>query len=349
MNVLARIVAPTTTTIAILAATYVANAQEMVLKVGVAKALATAATMIAVEKGYFKEAGIRIEIEELDSAANVMALLAQGQLQIVEGGISVGYFNAIERGLPITIVADRASTPLGHRLLLRKDLVDTIKRPRDLKGKIIASNGPGAVTTYEVAKILESDGIGIKDIDIKVLSFVNMGIGLTNKAVDAALVIQPWASQYVEQGIATVFADPDDFANPKPLTIAVNLLNTEWAAKNKDLVRAYFVAYQRAVYDYCQAYHGGKNRTEVIDIIVRTGLETRKDVLDRFPWSARNPSGRINVPSLLDMQRYYLREGLANRESPLEQLVNTEYVDYAAQKLGPFVVENKDSKLAGCR
>ena len=326
-----------------------ANAQEKVLRVGIAKALATAATMIAVEKGYFKEAGIRIEIEELDSAANVMALLAQGTLQVVEGGISVGYFNGIERGLPITIVADRVSTPLGHRLLLRKDLVDAIKKPADLRGKIIASNGPGAVTTYEVAKILASGGVGVKDIDIKVLSFVNMGIALTNKAVDAALVIQPWASQYVDQGIASVIADPDDYADPKPLTIAVNLVNTDWVSKNKDLARGYFLAYQRAVYDYCQAYHGGKNRAEVIDIIVRTGLETRKEVLDRYPWPARNPNGRINVPSLLDMQKYYLAEGLAQKEAPVEKLVNTEFVDYATEKLGPFVVENKESKLAGCR
>ncbi len=326
-----------------------ANAQEKVLRVGIAKALATAATMIAVEKGYFKEAGVKIEVEELDSAANVMALLAQGQLQIVEGGISVGYFNGLERGLPITIVADRVSTPLSHKLLLRKDLVDTIKKPADLKGKIIASNGPGAVTTYEVAKILASGGIGVKDVDIKILSFVNMGVGLTNKAVDAALVIQPWASQYVDQGIAAVFADPDDYADPKPLTIAVNLVNTEWADRNKELVRGYYVAYQRAVRDYCQAYHGGKNRQEVIDIIVRTGLEARADVLNKYPWPARNVNGHVNEPSLLDMQKYYLKEGLATKESPIEKLVNNEYVDYAMRKLGPFVVENAESKLAGCR
>ena len=129
--------------LALLCASAGAQAQEVTVKVGIAKALATAATMIAIEKGYFKEAGVKVEAENLDSAANVMALLAQGQLQIVEGGISVGYFNAIERGLPITIVSDRVSTPLNHKLLIRADLADVIKRPGDLKGRSIASNGPG--------------------------------------------------------------------------------------------------------------------------------------------------------------------------------------------------------------
>ena len=333
----------------VIAASAPVFAQETLVRIGIARGLGTATTMIAIEKGYFREQGIRVEVEELESAANVMSLLAQGALQIVEGGITVGYFNAIERGLPLSIVADRVSTPLNHKLLIRADLADVIKTPADLRGRAIASNGPGTVTTYEVGKILKSGGVGIKDVDIKILSFVQMGIGLANKAVDAALVIQPWASQYVEQGIARVLADPDDYADPKPLTIAVNLINMDWAAKDKDLVKRYFLAYQKAAYEYCQAYHGGGNRREVIDIIVRTGMETRPDVLNRFPWPARNPNGRINVPSLLDMQTYYLAEGLVTKELPVEKLLTNEFVDYATQKLGPFKLENTASTLAGCR
>ena len=66
-------------------------------------------------------------------------------------------------------------------------------------------------------------------------------------------------------------------------------------------------------------------------------------------WPARNVNGRINMPSLLDMQKYYIREGLATKELGADLLVNNEYVDYATEKLGPFVVENAASKLEGCR
>jgi NitT/TauT family transport system substrate-binding protein len=326
-----------------------ARAQEVVVKVGIAKALATAATMIAVEKGYFREAGVKVEVSELDSAANAMALLAQGQFNIVEGGISVGFFNAIERGLPVGIVADRVSTPLNHKLLIRADLKDKIKSPADLKGRVIASNGPGAVTTYEIAKILKSGGLSIDDIDIKVLSFVQMGVALTNKAVDAALVIPPWGYQYVDQGVASILADPDDYADPKPLTIAVNLINTEWAAKNEAMLRGYFTAYQRAARDYCQAYHGGANRAEVIDILIKTGMESRRDIIEKFPWPARNVNGRINMTSVMDMQNYYVGQKLATKEFPAERIFDSRFVDYANDKLGPFEVENKASTLAGCR
>jgi len=35
--------------------------------------------------------------------------------------------------------------------------------------------------------------------------------------------------------------------------------------------------------------------------------------------------------------------------APAERLVDASFADYAVQKLGPFVLANKDSKLEGCR
>jgi hypothetical protein len=34
---------------------------------------------------------------------------------------------------------------------------------------------------------------------------------------------------------------------------------------------------------------------------------------------------------------------------PLEKLVDYCYADYAQQKLGPYTIDVKNSKLAGCR
>ncbi len=107
------------------------------------KSISNVANLWAIEKGYFREVGIKLEVEDLDTSANVLALLAQNQLQIIEGGISAGYFNGIEKNLPITIVMDRVSSPLGHNLMLRPDLKGQITRLAQLKGKTIATNGAG--------------------------------------------------------------------------------------------------------------------------------------------------------------------------------------------------------------
>ena len=76
------------------------------------------------------------------------------------------------------MVLDRVSSPLGHNLMLRPDLKDQITQLRQLKGKTIATNGQGAVSTYEVGKMLESDGLTINDVDIKVIPFTQYAAGV---------------------------------------------------------------------------------------------------------------------------------------------------------------------------
>jgi NitT/TauT family transport system substrate-binding protein len=335
--------------LAILGGATAAQAQDVTVKIGMVKSISSVATLTAIEKGYFKEYGIKVETEDLDTSANVIALLAQNQLQVVEGGISAGYFNALDKNLPITMVMDRVSSPLGHHLMIRPDLKGQITRLKDLKGRIIASNGQGSVSTYEVGKMLETDGLTIADVDIKVLPFNQMAIAFTNKAIDAAIVIPPFTSQFIDKGFAVSFKEPDDLVKPWPLTIAVAMINTDWAKPNRDLLRNYFTAYLHGVRDYCQAYHGGANRAELIQRLIRTGTETREELLYKYPWPARDPNGRINVASMLDMQAWYRGNKFGNAQLPAERLADTSYADYAAAKLGPFVLENQDSKLAGCR
>src|SRR5215468_8962048 len=111
-------------------------AQEVTVRVGNAPSIASGALLIAVERGYFRELGIRVVIDPLDTAANAIALLAQNQFQIIEGGIAAGYFNALERNLPITIAMSRVSTPLGHNMMLRADLKDQVKELTQLKDRV---------------------------------------------------------------------------------------------------------------------------------------------------------------------------------------------------------------------
>ncbi len=326
-----------------------ASAQEQTVRVGMVRALSSAATVIAIEKGYFKDLGIKVVVEDIDSSIDALALVAQGRLQVVEGGISAAYFNAIEKNFPVTIAIDRVSSPLNHRVIVRTDLKDKVKTMADLKGRPIASNSRGAITNYEIGKMFEKAGLAYQDADIKFIPFTQMSVAFANKAIDAAFMIQPFASQVVDQGLGFAFADPEEFITPEPMTIAVSFANTDWTAKNPELAKSFFLASLKGARDYCQAYHDGPNRKEVVDLAVRTGVEPRRELIDKYPWAARNPDGRVNVASMLDIQKFFVREKLSLKEFPAERLLTTTYSDAAAAKLGPFVLQNKDSKLAGCR
>ena len=254
-----------------------------------ARSVSNGAELIAIEKGYFKEVGIKVEMDDIDTSANTIALLAQNRLQIVAGGISAGYFNALEKDLPVTIIADRVSTPIGHSLMLRPDLKDQVKTLAGLKGKIVASNGTGSVSTYEVGKMLETAGLQISDVDVKIFPFTQMALAFTNKAIDAAIVIPPFVSQFLDQRYALGFAAPDALVKPTPMTIAVIMANTDWAKAHPALIQNYYTAYLRGVRDYCDAYHGAPIKNEIIALLIRHGSERRPELLHEYPWPARSP------------------------------------------------------------
>ncbi|HZC55409.1 MAG TPA: ABC transporter substrate-binding protein [Xanthobacteraceae bacterium] len=326
-----------------------ASAQETTVKVGIARSTSNAAELMALKRGYFKDAGITLQWDDIDTTANVIALLAQNQYNIVAGGISAGIFNALEKNLPITMLSDRVSTPIGHNLMLRPDLKDTVKSFKDLKGKVIASNGQGSVSTYEVGKMLEREGLTIADVDLKIVPFTQMGLAFRNQAIDAAIVIPPFVWQLEEQGLAVPFGNVDELVQPQPMTIAVIMANTDWIKANPELVQRYMTAWLRGARDYCNAYHGGADRQEVIDELVSSKTEPRRELLEKYPWPARSPYGRINTASMLDINAWYVTNKMSAQKFPVERIVDSTFIDAASKKLGPFELENKDSKLPGCR
>jgi NitT/TauT family transport system substrate-binding protein len=110
-----------------------------------------------------------------------------------------------------------------------------------------------------------------------------------------------------------------------------------------------FVALARGSRDYCQAYHHGPNRAEVVDIMVRNRIVADRDLLDKMDWQARSPNGKFNLDSVDSVQTFFKQEAIIDKTAPRERLVDASFAQAAARELGPFELVNKSSKLMGCR
>lgn len=308
-----------------------------------------ASTYIALEKGYFRDAGLAVTVEEFESAGAMIPLLASNRIQIEQGGISAGFFNAVARGLPVTLALDSGSSPINQDLLLRPDLSDRIKTIADLRGHIVSVVGPGSSPIYAVGKLLDSAGLSLSDVEIKYLPFVELGPAFANRAIDAALAVPPFGDLLVENGFAVRWLSPDKMIRPTPMSIIGYMVNTDWAAQHRAAAERLFLALAKAGRDYCQAYHHGPGRDAIIDILMKHRALTDRALLERMKWQARNPDGRFNLASLVDLQDWYFRNGMIDAKAPPERLTDPRYAEAVATELGPFELVNAESKLEGCR
>jgi NitT/TauT family transport system substrate-binding protein len=320
-------------------------AQEKV-KVGWVPAMVSSPIMIAREKGYFAAAGIDLELESVTTATDAMAHVGTNRMQVLEGGVQANFFNALVSKYPIVIAGDRASTPLGHLVMIRPDLKDQIKSLKDLKGRTISIAGAGSIIAYEMDKLLRTVGLTLKDTTVKVLPVPQLPVAFANKVIDAADVYAPMTHQLEQQGIATRLMDPDDVLTD--MVVAVSIINTDWAAQKPSVVEGFFHALLRGTRDYCQAYHGGSNRKEIEAIIVKTGIEKRPQIL-ALPWPSRRATGIVDPKAIRDVGDWYKANGFVKGDFPRDRLVDNRFVERANAKLGPFVIENKASKQAGCK
>lgn len=206
----------------------------------------SASTYLALDKGYFRAAGLDVTVERIDSLSKAVAMVATNRIQVAQGGINAGLYNAVGKGLPIIMALEGGSNPLYHRVLVRNDLRDTIKTPADLKGRRVALSAPGSNAMYEMGMVLASAGLRLKDVDVKYISFSQMSVALANNAVDAALMVAPFSDVAIEQKIGHPWLDPEPLVSVLPMTNLAYVANVDWIKQQPDVARRLFVALGRA-------------------------------------------------------------------------------------------------------
>ena len=90
--------------------------------VGDNPSLSGAPLYVALEKGYYREAGIDVQLEMSGTSSDMAVLLATNRLQVIGGALSAGFFNSLSKGLPISLLMSRATSPYFHYLMIRPEL-----------------------------------------------------------------------------------------------------------------------------------------------------------------------------------------------------------------------------------
>jgi NitT/TauT family transport system substrate-binding protein len=323
----------------VLASPQASGADLVKVTVGTTGSQSDAALDIAVAKGYFRDQGLDVGLQTFDSAANMVTLLAEGQLDVAGGNVSAGLFNAIDRGADLKIVADKSSEPPGYgysALLVRKALYDTgkVRSVRDLRGLKIAAP---AIKSNLLEYALEKGGLTLRDVQEVVLGFPDHAVALANGSVDAAITAEPWVTKILQSGTAVRLMS-GDVIDPG-ITMTSIIYGGPFMKKEPEAARRFMIAYLRGVRYYYAALHdghiAGRDAEAVISILSKyTGLDP--SVYRSMTPSGVDPNGRVNLESLARDLQFYKSFGLVKGSVSVDQVVDMSYVDAALKVVGPY-------------
>lgn len=318
-----------------------ASAAELTeLNCGITSAMSTAGIFIAEEKGYFREAGIKCKMENVKGAgAKMVPFLATGQLHVAGGNVAAGLYNAIAAGIPIKIVADKGTVTPRHgylALLVRKEHVDSgrYKTFKDLKGFTVALTADGVSQHVVLEKYLQSASLSLADIKIAHLAFPDMNVALANGAIDATIQVEPSVAAAVEAGIAVRVAGDDEiYPNQQSAVIMYSPVLVE---KHPEAAKAWMVAYVRGLRDYNDAFEKGKNKEEIIQILMKWTPSKERSVYDKVKPVGLHPDGRLDETSLRSDAQWFVDKGFVKTLPNLDDVIDQSYNEHAVKVLGPY-------------
>lgn len=305
--------------------------EPVTLKVLLPPFLNLAPIFIAEKEGYFAEQGLQIESVHLDSFAAAIPALAQGELDVFGGLISIGLLNAVAGGTSIKSVADMGYLdPTGctsTALMARRALVEAgeLDSPAQLEGRRIEV-ARATTESYYMERLLNTADLKLDDIKTVDLPDPVIPEAFAKGTIDLAATSEPWVTRIAQAGHAVIWMPVEEVI--PDFQVGFMLYGPNLLEENPDAGRRFMVAYFKAV----QQYNQGKTKRNLELLADFTGLD--QELLTQACWPSFRDDGQINVQSVLDFQAWAVEKGYLDHPVTVEKFWDPSFVEHANGVLG---------------
>lgn len=259
------------------------------LRVQAQPSIAAEPMYLGIEKGFFEEEGLQIEIVDIPDAASAFAALQSNQLELAFAP-TISVLQATRQNLPLTMVAPSdglnpasAGLPVDEARNFTSSGVYVSKESgiTDIKGLAgasiavpeLKSQPDGTITSVLHEADIETDGIQWQN-----LGFVPAVAALKDGTLDAAFLVSPYTIEADQAGLIRVMNPSVEFFPPGSATTA--WVGTQsWVDANPEAV----ARFQRAIAK--SAAWANENLTATQEhVIERSGLTITPADMPKSYW-----------------------------------------------------------------
>ena len=202
------------------------------------------------EKGWYKEAGLDIEIVKVATGAASVSAVAANQADIGWAAATVPMF-ARSQGVPVKIfmIADQEGPPDHYGTHIDATAKSGINTFADVKGKTVMINAFGTAGELAIRERLMDAGISWDDVKKVVVPFPQMPAALETGNADVAVTIYPMQGAIMANKAigAKLLGRGNIMASGKQVVPASIYFATDtWLAQNAKAAAAFGKVYARA-------------------------------------------------------------------------------------------------------
>ena len=274
---------------------------------------------IALEKGFFKEEGLDVELTLTSGADNVMAAVLSGDADIGLSGseATIYVYNQGEKDYIKTFA--QLTQKDGSFLVSRENIKDF--KVEDLKGKYIIGGREGGMPEMTLEYALKQKGINPKkDLTIDTsIDFASMAGAFIGGTGDFVALFEPLATKVVNEGYGYKVAQLGTLTDNIPYT-AYNA-KTSYLEKNKDTIKAFERAIQKGL-DFVNKKTSDEITTAIMNQFPDTSYNDIKSAVESYKKNDTWPKNTTFTKESFDhMQNIVIEAGFLNKKVSYNDLI----------------------------
>lgn len=278
--------------------------------------------MLAQARGYYANEGLKVNFLTGKGGVDVAKQVGTGNAPI---GGAIGDTTIITRaqGVPTKAVA-----VLGGRSLMQLVVHEAkgINSPKDLKGRTITTMAYQDTTFFALQGVLASAGLTKNDVDAQAAGPAGVWQLFAAGKADAMAAVPDWIPQVKEAGAKIkIFSSDDYFKSMAQAIVASDDMIQKRPELIRKLVRATLKGLQdimkdpkSAARDYVNAVPQHKGKEAYIEEVFT--------LYNIYVYPGQKVLGAMDPDRLAAVQKFYVKERIVPKESPLNTLYTNQFI-----------------------